>query len=157
MVAVSDQRQSDPAKSDSQRFAEAGSALCDAVDADIEAWVINAVVQRAPTELAAAQAAAAECRAAVVPRLRALVALDAEEQPTTPLQILRAAVGYPTWVLRTAGVVPARRDQLDIDRDPDDLYALTPAAFADFGPAVGEAGLIWGATKAYLHLSRRRS
>ncbi len=143
--------------SDAQRFIEAGVALCDAVDAGIELWVINAVTQRAPAELDAARAAAAECRAVIVSRLRALVTQDADQQPTTPLQILRGAISYPTAVLRAAGVTPARRDQLDIERDPEDVYGLTPAAFADFGPAVGESGLVWGAAKAYLHLSQRRA
>lgn len=156
MVVVSDQRQSGDA-TDEQRFIEAGAALCDAVDADIEAWVINAVIQRAPAELDAALVAAAECRSVIVPRLRALVTQDADRQPTTPLQILRGAIVYPTAVLRTAGVTPVRRDQLDIDRDPEDVYGLTPAAFADFGPAVGESGLVWGAAKAYLHLAARRA
>jgi hypothetical protein len=91
----------------------------------------------------------------VTARLRALIALDIDEQPQNPLSVLRGAVHYPTQVLRTLGARPAERDEFDRRTFPDDDFGLTPAAFADFGPKVHEAGLAWGAAKAYVHLRRR--
>jgi len=74
----------------------------------------------------------------------------------TPLEILRSAAAFPTAVLLSAGVEVARRDDLDVRRDPDDVYALAPATFADLGPEAGDAGIAWGAAKAHVHLARRR-
>ncbi|RMH87250.1 MAG: class I SAM-dependent methyltransferase [Actinomyces sp.] len=37
---------------------------------------------------------------------------------------------------------------------PDDVHALGPATFAELGPEVAEAAVVWGAAKAHLH--RRR-
>ena len=79
-----------------------------------------------------------------------------DEQRQNPLSILRGAVRYPTRVLRAVGAQPVARDEFDERSFPDDEFALTPAAFADFGPAVHEAGIMWGAAKAHVHLQRRR-
>jgi hypothetical protein len=49
------------------------------------------------------------------------------------------------------------RDEFDERAFPEDLYALTPASFADVDPALHEPGLMWGAAKAHAHLVRRRS
>jgi hypothetical protein len=92
----------------------------------------------------------------VTAELRAVLALDVDAQRTNPLSILRAAVRYPTQVLRSVGAQPVARDEFDERSFPDDEFALTPAAFADFGPAV-HAGIMWGAAKAHVHLQRRRA
>ena len=93
----------------------------------------------------------------VIAELRGVLALDVDDQRTNPLSILRAAVRYPTEVLRAAGAQPVPRDEFDQRAFPDDGFALTPAAFADFGTAVHDAGIVWGAAKAHVHLQRRRS
>jgi hypothetical protein len=142
--------------SDHQRFLAYGAALADAIDASIEKWVVSVTLERAPHLDREAAAAAVRCRQEVVGRLRALLALDLDRQSVTPLQILRSAAAFPTAVLRSAGVEVARRDELDVRRDPDDVYALAPTSFADLGPEVGDAGTTWGAAKAYVHLARRR-
>jgi len=98
-----------------------------------------------------------EAIVATVAELRAALALDVDEQRQNPLSILRAAVRYPTSVLRAAGALPVARDEFDERAFPDDVYALTPAAFSDFGPAVHDAGITWGAAKAHVHLRRRRA
>ena len=41
--------------------------------------------------------------------------------------------------------------------DAASLYDLSPASFADLAPALKEPGLVWGAAKAHVHLSRRRA
>jgi hypothetical protein len=47
------------------------------------------------------------------------------------------------------------RDDAEARLHPDDVYGLVPAAFADLGPEVHDAGLVWGAAKAHVHLRRR--
>ena len=88
--------------------------------------------------------------------MRALLLLDVEEQRVNPLALLRRAVSYPTDVLRGAGVPPVVRSEFDERAFPDDVYALTPASFADIDPALHEPGILWGAAKAHAHLQRRR-
>jgi len=133
-----------------------------AVDRALGPWVEGAVAHRYPgpmtDELNAEAAAAAErARADIVPRLRELLALDIDAQWTNPLAIIRSAVMYPNEVLAAAGVPPVNRDDYDARINPDDIYALAPATFADVGPPVHEPGLVWGAAKAHIHLQRRRA
>ena len=83
--------------------------------------------------------------------------LDIDEQRSTPLTLLRGAVRYPTEVLRRAGVEPTgERDDVRVRLFPDDVYDLSPAAFADVDPRLTEPGLVWGAAKAYEHLRRHK-
>src|SRR5437763_11137532 len=63
----------------------------------------------------------------VAPRLRALLDADVDEQWTTPLAMLRAAVSYPASVLEAAGVPPVARDEAQTRLLPDDVYDLAPA------------------------------
>ena len=39
---------------------------------------------------------------------------------------------------------------------PDDDYDLSPATFADIDESLHEPGLVWGAAKAHVVLTRRR-
>ncbi len=145
-----------------RRYAE---ALADAVDAHLGGWVERVVAERhragtgAPPLAPVAEAAPAAGRAAtdeVGARVRALLARDVDDQPTGPLALLRGAVVHPTSVLRAAGVAPVARDAVAIRLHPDDVYDLTPAAFADIHPDLHEPGLVWGAAKAHVVLARRR-
>jgi hypothetical protein len=101
-------------------------------------------------------AAAAEARRDGMARLRTLLATDVDRQRTNPLSVLRSLVRYPTAVLAAAGARPVARDEFAQRNFPDDVYDLTPAAFADVDPALHEPGLLWGAAKAHVHLARRR-
>lgn len=92
----------------------------------------------------------------IVPRIRALLELDIDAQPTGPLAIVRTAVVFPTEVLRSAGVPPVERDESARSMFPEDDYDLTPASFAELDPALTEVGIVWGAAKAHVHLARRR-
>ena len=105
------------------------------------------------TRTAAADAGKA-AQAWVGDRLRALLAADIDDQATTPLSILRAAVSFPTAVLRAAGAQTVRRDMFAVEAFPDDEFALTPASLADVDPPLGELGLQWGAAKAWAHRER---
>jgi hypothetical protein len=139
-------------------------ALATAVDAAIPMWVERVVRQVLAAQGLAVEAdtaarldqAVAAARDAGAPQVRDLLAMDIDEQPTTPLTLLRSLVRYPTEVLRAAGARPVARDEVDQRMFPDDVYGLTPASFADLDPSLHEPGLAWGAAKAYVHLSRRR-
>ena len=87
-------------------------------------------------------------------RLRALLEADVDEQCTTPLAIVRAAVRYPTAMLRTAGVPPVERDDFKVHAFPGDDYDLAPASLADVDPALVDLGIAWGAWKAMAHRAR---
>ncbi len=145
---------------DEAAFAEISVALADAIDAALEGWVRRVVAERSGAagvhvDAAAIDAAAARCRAEVSPKVRALLSSDLDDQRSTPLALLRRAVVFPTEVLRSAGVPPVHRDDFDVRAFPEDLYALSPASFADLDESVHEPGLIWGAAKAHVHLARR--
>ncbi len=139
------------------------TALADAMVSALPGWVersvariLTAWVGEAPDQAVRDTAREAGRRAAeeVGPAVRALLAADIDEQRTTPLALLRAAVRYPTEVLKDAGVPPVDRDPIQVRLLPDDLYDLSPASFADVDPALAEPGLVWGAAKALAH--RRR-
>ena len=107
--------------------------------------------------LAAAQHAGRRARADVGAELREFLALDVDRQATNPLAILRAAVRYPTAVLRAAGVPPVHRDDFKEQAFPDDVYDLGPATWKDVDPALQEPGIVWSAWKAKTVLDRRRA
>ena len=145
---------------DEAAFADISSALADAIDAAIEGWVRRVVIERSsaagvPVADDAIAAAASRCRAEVSPRVRALLSADLDDQRSTPLALLRRAVVFPTEVLRAAGVPPVPRDDFATRAFPEDVYALSPASFADLDESVHEPGLVWGAAKAHVHLARR--
>ncbi len=141
---------------------EHARALADGVDAALPRWVERSVEHLLvahrgiadPAAMAAAREAGKRARADVGVRVRALLQVDIDEQHTNPLSILRQAVSYPTEVLRQAGVPPVERDRFAVERFPDDDYDLTPASFADIDPSLFDAGMAWGAAKAWVHKQR---
>jgi hypothetical protein len=158
--------------SDDEAFAAHGRRLAEAVEQALPGWVRRSVQRAARAGLqpaggddgfaadlrAAAAAAEAGHRAAaeVGTELRALLALDVDQQRVNPMTLLRAAVRYPTAVLRDAGVAPPARDPFAERSFPDDPYDLTPATFGDVDPDLAEPGLVWGAAKAHVHLRRHK-
>jgi hypothetical protein len=145
---------------------EHGRVLADAIEAVLPAWVVRCVggrwldwkgVAAGPELVDAARAAGERARSEVVPAVRELLLLDVDAQRTNPLALVRGAVSYPTEVLRAAGVPPVVRDEFDERAFPDDVYALTPASFADVDQSLHEPGFTWGAAKAHAHLVRRRT
>ena len=139
--------------------------LAAGVDASIARWVVRSVETRmqqwsgaVPDDVRAlAEAAGERARVTVGAEVRELLALDIDAQRDAPLSVLRRAVVHPTRVLEAAGVPHVVRDDIDAAMFPDDVYALAPATFADLDPSLHEAGLAWGAAKAFVHLARRRS
>jgi hypothetical protein len=131
------------------------------VVAALPGWVERSVARRIqgdvdPEVQAAARDAGRRAAAEVGGAIRRLVALDIDDQRSTPLTLLRSAVRYPTEILQAAGVPPVERDPFQARLLPDDLYDLSPASFADVDPALTEPGLIWGAAKALAHRRRHR-
>jgi hypothetical protein len=141
--------------SDESIVEEHGMALARAIEAALPGWVERSVRSRSSAVdgavlAEAAQRAGDEVGAAV----RALLAADIDEQWTTPLALVRGAVRYPTEVLAEVGVPPVERDAFQADLYPDDVYDLSPAAFADIHPGLAEPAMLWGAAKAYAHIRR---
>ncbi len=89
-------------------------------------------------------------------KLTELLRTDIDRQRSTPLTVFREAVRFPVEVLHHLGAAPTKRGDVSRWAFPSDPFALTPASLSDIGPDVHEAGIAWGATKAALHLARRR-
>jgi len=138
--------------------------LADAIESALAGWVVRSVERRLrdwtgtadPTVVDRARAAGDQARAEVGPEVRQLLSLDVDAQRTNPLSVVRTAVRYPTEVLQFAGVPPVQRDEFAERAFPDDVYDLSPASFSDVDPSLYEPGLVWGAAKAHIHLTRHR-
>ncbi len=149
---------------DEAAFLAYGAALADAVEQVLADWVVRCVVGRCTdagvpvTEDVRSRAAraGAQCRDQVVPELRALLGADLADQRGTPLGVLRDAARFPSEVLAGLGVPHVVRDEFDERADPDDVYALAPAAFADVDESLTGPGIAWGAAKAHVHMARHR-
>jgi hypothetical protein len=145
-----------------QELTEYAAVLADGIDEALPRWVARSVERvvtawagSVPDEIWMAAAEAGErARLEVGPAVRALLGSDVDQQATTPLALIRTAVAYPTAVLRAAGVPAARRDGFAERAFPEDVYDLSPASLSDVDPGLAEAGLAWGAAKAFVH--RRR-
>ncbi len=145
---------------------EYATALADGIDAALPGWVESSVARvmaaagRQVPDTVRTDAAGAGLRARedVSSRVRALLAADIDDQDTTPLAVIRAlAVRYPTEVLQRAGVPPVGRDEQAVRMFPDDLFDLAPAKFTDLSPGLADAGIAWGAAKAFEHRRRHAS
>ncbi|MGI9600458.1 MAG: hypothetical protein ACR2QE_01130 [Acidimicrobiales bacterium] len=150
---------------DEATLARHADELVDGLRANLGAWVIRGVRKVADSQgialddAAAQQAAsaAAACTREVGDQVAELLGTDIDAQPTNPLQLIRAAVSYPTDVLASLGAEPVERDPFVARTFPDDVYDLAPATFADIDPSLHDPGLTWGAAKAHVHLRRRRT
>lgn len=86
--------------------------------------------------------------------LTGLLTADIDAQRQSPLALLRALITPLTHILRSLGATDVERDPYDREAFPNDVYALGPRTWSDFGEAVGDAGLRWGAAKAMAHRQR---
>ena len=161
-MTVGEERCDDPDPTDDEvRLARYAAELADGVELALLRWVPRVVALRygAPVPDAVRQQAEDAGRQASVDiggQVRRLLELDIDQQWTNPLALLRTAVRYPTAVLAGAGAAPPPRDRESQRLHPDDVYDLTPANFGDLDPALHEPGIVWGAAKAHVHLTRRR-
>jgi hypothetical protein len=143
-------------------LAELGAELASRVTAVVPGWVVRCVDTFLPARpdrdavLAAAEVAGLRAGEEVAADLRPLLAADVDAQRSTPLEVVRAAVAFPTQVLRDAHVPPVARDRFVVERFPDDPYGLTPATLQAMDPALGELAIAWGAAKARAHRHRHQ-
>ena len=147
---------------DQQKYLNYGLELVDAVDRAIRPWLQQVIEQRAgggatadaEASIAnAIEAAASQTHAA----LNDLAHADVDAPLSGPLERIRNSMGPVTDVLASINAHQVRRDPMDIEMRPDDVYALGPLTFLDLGEDVHSAGITWGAAKAHLHMSRRNS
>lgn len=145
-----------------RRYAD---ALTTGIEDALAGWVVRSV-ERIMTAWAgtfpepvrrAAAAAGDQARTEVGGAVAELLRSDLDDQRTTPLTLVRDAVRYPTAVLRDAGVPAVVRDRFAEQAFPDDLYDLSPASLGELDPALADAGLAWGAAKAFVHKRRHTS
>lgn len=155
-----------PSAEDLDALARYAAALADGVQAALPGWVersvervhVEKLLRRPSADVReAATRAGRDAAADVGGRVRALLAVDIDEQRTGPLALVRQAVPYPTEVLRAAGVPPVDRDEFAARQFPDDVYDLAPVSFGELDADLQETGLVWGAAKAHVHLARRRA
>ncbi len=151
-------------------LAELGASLCaqilavvpDWVEREVlrivDAWVATGPSPRVDRDAVRLEAQEAGRRAAadVAVRLQVLLSADVDAQSTTPLEVIRAAVAYPTGVLLRLEVPPVVRSPFEQARFPDDAYALTPASLGAVDPCLTDPGRAWGAAKAMAHMARHR-
>lgn len=151
---------------DGPGYADYAAALSAALVGALPGWVERCVdaayrgwAGGPPPPGVAAAAAEAGRRAGeeAGPAIADLLHRDVDDQPSTPLALVRSAVRYPTEVLAAAGVPPVERDDFAARAFPSDVYDLSPATFADVDPALAEVGIAWGAAKAFEHKRRHRS
>ncbi len=141
------------------RLALLGAVLANRVEAAVPAFVVASVARILdawgrldPTARAQAEAAAVEVgpdiARSVGDELRAELERSAAEQRRTPLEITARVVTAPTAILAELGIPEVVRDDLDVERHPDDRYNLTPRMLSDLGdPELGPVQLAWGLAK----------
>lgn len=147
---------------DQERLAAYAENLANQIESALLAWMSQALAGRLEADRfealhAQIDRAGQQAIADLVGPLRELLAQDIDRQRTTPLAILRRAVPYATRVLSEEGVPEPGRDQDARRLHPHDVYDLTPGSYVEFGPAVQEASLMWGAAKAHIHIQRRKA
>ena len=133
-----------------------GEQLRAAVAASIEGW-LRIQLQRFPgLNVDALAPDIANVANEADRRLVELIEADVDTPLSGPLERIRGAVELLGPTLRDHGVTPPTRDPFDVRVRPDDHYALGPISFADLGEPVHQAGIAWGAAKAYLHKAKRK-
>jgi hypothetical protein len=164
-------RPADHRSDDEQRglalLQEASAAILVGVERELPGWVERSVRRildawgRAPADVRErAEGDAVDAgRAAtnrIVAELRSLFVLDVEEQPSTPLEIVRRAYREPTVVLAAAGVAPVERDDFAERAWPDDTYGLVVHGLGDLGDEeLAPLQMAWGLAKAKVLRARR--
>ena len=146
---------------------EAGDAIVGGVERELPGWVERSVtgildawgrMPSAAREHAERDAVVAgqSATARVTEELRALFALDPEQQRSTPLEIVRHAYREPTVVLAAAGIPPVERDEFAERAWPDDTYGLVVHGLGELGDdALAPLQLAWGMAKAKVVRARR--
>ena len=146
-----------PTRNPEALLAEQGSRLAEAVAAALPGWVTRTLRSRAPDvgdDVVAV--VTAEVEADVLGDLRALLARDVDDQRQSPLAVVRRAAETVGGALDGLGVPRPTRDDQQRALFPDDVHDVVPASFADLSEEAGQAGITWGAAKAFVHRQRHR-
>jgi hypothetical protein len=146
------------AAEDDVALAAHGGVLADAVAVALPGWVGRTLRSRVPGVGADVVAAVtAEVEAEVLDDLRALLAMDVDDQRQSPLAIVRRGAATVGGALDALGADPPERDDHQRSMFPDDRHDVVPASFADLSDEAGQAGITWGAAKAFVHRRRHRA
>lgn len=146
-------------------YRTAARDLLDALDDTIRGWIVRSLDSRLPGDWSRARRdalrgdiadVAEQIHAAVMPRLRDLLTTDVARQSAGPLGLLRSCVGPANRLLDELGVGRPERDPVTASMFPDDPHDLGPANFDDVDPRLHDVGLVWGAAKAHVVLTRHR-
>lgn len=141
---------------------EYSSRLLTTIDGVFDGWIRGLITNLVIFDAADSSmiermsATIAEAREVGMTGLRDLLNLDAEQQRSNPLAVLRMATQPVTRFLESVAVPPVQRDEFSRRSFPDDLFGLAPATWADVDPSLVEPGLEWGAWKAATIIGRRR-
>ncbi len=136
-------------------FAEKSVALKKALEAAVSRWIIVQFSNRVgPNYTSGLLASAEEVDTNVQRRLTEVFKLQALEQQQNPLQIIREELLCLNNFLQEAGVKTSERDEVQKQMYPNDHFDFSTITFSDFGDVAAEAGLHWGAAKAFVALNR---
>lgn len=146
---------------DDQRLAELAGALADGLDRALGPWLRRLIADRVPVtstiDRGPLDQAADDTAREMADTVRTLLGVDIDQQQGSPLAVIRSYLGPLNAALTEAGVVPRPRDDFAERAFPADVHDLSPASFAEIDESLTEPGLMWGAAKAHVHLSRRRA
>lgn len=141
-----------------EKYLAYGRALYESIDRAIRPWLTTTLESRygaaLPNEVSNAIDSAAE---RALSNVRELIEADVDRPLSGPLEQIRRAVSAIGPVLDAHGFEQPQRDPYDAQMRPDDVHALGPISFLDLSEEVQSAGITWGAAKAHLHATRRRS
>ena len=137
---------------------EIPAALLDAVASAVGPWIRSRMTMLAVDRMTSVEidAVVEQVSSIAVRDLRTLLSTDVDEQRANPLHVLRSAASLATSALHAAGVDTVRRDAVETEAMPDDVYALGPLTWRDLSDEVHDAGITWGAWKAATVIARRR-
>ncbi len=140
-------------------LAEHTASLRDAMVQLVPEWAAKTVIARSPDPSSAASRDAADrvrslAQTETVTELIRLLDSDIDDQWASPLEVVRSLVPALTAELEHLDAPAVPRDPRSIELMAEDVYALTPATFADIDSSLHHLGLAWGAAKAHVHLRR---
>ena len=133
-----------------------GEQLREAVASSFDAWLRSRLVQVSELDINLLEENIERISEDVDRRLVELINADVDAPLSGPLERIRTAVEALGPALLALDVPAPTRDPFDVRIRPDDHYGLGPVSFADLGDEVHQAGIAWGAAKAYLHRAKRQ-
>ena len=139
--------------------------LYDAVMAAVPHWIlrrIEEVMKSGATEVSTQvmneiSEVSQQVQRTVESSLFELLSLDVDNQRQSPLHVIRTSINSATELLSRYEVPLPQRDEFETKAMPRDIFSIGPLTWKDLSEDVHEAGINWGAWKAAVVVSRRRS